>query len=128
MAQSREVQSRYVAAPVTITGIFAEERSRGQQLDTKTASLAAFSGTILALDTTLGQLLLRRDLGDVGSALLPGFLLAAIALLVSAGVAAIGVPRAQITFDALDRETGEVAHGRIRATPEAVPSGWKVHG
>jgi Transposase len=35
-------------------------------------------------------------------------------------VAGFDVHRARITFDALDRETGEVERGRIRATPEAV--------
>ncbi|MCA1697558.1 MAG: IS110 family transposase [Actinobacteria bacterium] len=35
-------------------------------------------------------------------------------------VAGFDVHRAQITFDALDQETGEVRRGRIRATPEAV--------
>jgi transposase len=35
-------------------------------------------------------------------------------------VAGFDVHRAQITFDALDRETGEVERGRMRATPEAV--------
>jgi transposase len=35
-------------------------------------------------------------------------------------VAGFDVHRAQITFDALDQETGEVVRGRIRATPEAV--------
>jgi transposase len=34
--------------------------------------------------------------------------------------AGFDVHRAQITFDALDTDTGEVATGRIRATPEAV--------
>jgi transposase len=38
-------------------------------------------------------------------------------------VAGFDVHRAQITFDALDRETGVVERGRIRATPEAV-RGW----
>ncbi len=35
-------------------------------------------------------------------------------------VAGFDVHRAQITFDALDQQTGEVKRGRIRATPEAV--------
>lgn len=35
-------------------------------------------------------------------------------------VAGFDVHRAQITFDALDRETGEVHRGRIAATPDAV--------
>ena len=38
-------------------------------------------------------------------------------------VAGFDVHRAQITFDALNGETGEVHRGRIRATPEAV-RGW----
>jgi hypothetical protein len=35
-------------------------------------------------------------------------------------VAGFDVHRTQITFDALDQETGEVQRGRMRATPEAV--------
>ena len=35
-------------------------------------------------------------------------------------VAGFDVHRAQITFDALDTETGEVRRGRIDATPAAV--------
>ncbi|MCA1699306.1 MAG: transposase [Actinobacteria bacterium] len=35
-------------------------------------------------------------------------------------VAGFDVPRAQITFDALDRETGEVHRGRIPSTPDGV--------
>jgi transposase len=38
-------------------------------------------------------------------------------------VAGFDVHRAQITFDALDVETGEVSRGRIEATPAAV-AGW----
>jgi transposase len=41
-------------------------------------------------------------------------------------VAGFDVHRAQITFDALDRETGEVTRGRIPSTPEAV-TGWVAH-
>jgi hypothetical protein len=76
--------------------VLADERTRGQNLDTKTAALATFSGTILALDATLGQGLFRRDLGCVGDTLLPiFFLIAATALVVAAGVAVIGVLRPQ---------------------------------
>ena len=35
-------------------------------------------------------------------------------------VAGFDVHRARVTFDALDRETGELRRGRIRATPEGV--------
>lgn len=69
--------------------VLEDERTRGQNLDSKTASLAAFSGTILALDATLGQGLLRRDLGSVF------FLIAASALVLAAGVAVVGVLRPQ---------------------------------
>ncbi len=37
--------------------------------------------------------------------------------------AGLDVHRSQITFDALDTETGEIATGRISATPEAVVKG-----
>jgi transposase len=44
-------------------------------------------------------------------------------------VAGFDVHRAQITFDALNRETGEVERGRIRATPEAVRDWvWRFPG
>jgi hypothetical protein len=77
-------------------GVIADERLRGQNLDSKTASLAAFSGTILALDVTLGQGLLRRELGSVGDWLLPSFfLLGAAGLLVAAAIAVVGVLRPQ---------------------------------
>jgi transposase len=38
-------------------------------------------------------------------------------------VAGFDVHRTQITFDALDRETGEVHRGRIAADPESVRGG-----
>jgi hypothetical protein len=76
--------------------VLADERDRGKNLDSKTASLATFSGTILALDATLGQSLLRRELGSTGDDLLPAFfLLAAAALLVAVAVAVVGVLRPQ---------------------------------
>jgi hypothetical protein len=94
---SREPSPEAVETLWTIAeGVLEDERARGQNLDTKTASLAAFSGTILALDATLGQGLLRRDLGGVGDALLPVFfLIAASALVIAAGVAVVGVLRPQ---------------------------------
>src|ERR671924_539008 len=39
-----------------------DERSRGQGLETKTSSLAGFTGAILALTATLGRDLLKLDL------------------------------------------------------------------
>ena len=45
-----------------------------------------------------------------------------------ASVAGFDVHRAQITFDALDTETGEVSRGRIDATPAAVTRWAKRFG
>jgi hypothetical protein len=93
VANERPVNPEAVDTLWTLAeGVLADERERGKTLDTKTASLAAFSGTILALDSTLGQGLLSRDLGSVGDPLLPVFfLLAAAALVVAAAVAVLGV-------------------------------------
>jgi hypothetical protein len=75
---------------------FEGERSRGKDLDTKTASLAAFSGTILALDVNLGSKTLEQHLGAVGDIVVPcAFLFSAVALLVAAGIAVAGVLRPQ---------------------------------
>ena len=54
-----------------VRGMLDDERTRGQGLDAKSATLAGFTGTILALTTTLGAELLDLDLGSVGSACLP---------------------------------------------------------
>ena len=51
-----------------VRGMLDDERTRGQGLDGKSATLAGFTGTILALPTTLGAELLDLDLGSVGSA------------------------------------------------------------
>ena len=51
-----------------VRGMLDDERTRGQGLDGKSATLAGFTGTILALTATLGAELLDLDLGSVGSA------------------------------------------------------------
>src|SRR4051812_18147685 len=47
--------------------VVADERARGRQLDTKTASLAGFSGLILTIDTALATSVFKLDLGGVGN-------------------------------------------------------------
>jgi hypothetical protein len=73
-----------------------DERTRGQGLDGKSATLAGFTGTILALTSTLGAELLDLDLGSVGSALFQAlYVLSVAALGVASLVALIGVLRPQ---------------------------------
>ena len=47
-----------------VRGMLDDERTRGQGLDGKSATLAGFTGTILALTATLGAELLDLDLGS----------------------------------------------------------------
>jgi hypothetical protein len=76
--------------------ILDDERERGRALDIKTAQFAAFSGTILTLDVTLGRGLLRANLGCVADIALPVlFLIGAGGLVIAAAFAVAGVLRPQ---------------------------------
>lgn len=87
--------------------VIADERDRGRALDSKTGSLAAFSGAILAIDVALGQGLVDRDLGQVGTPIVAiSFLVAALGLAAAAGFAVWGVLRPQ-AFLALKRSQVE---------------------
>src|SRR5215204_6577899 len=77
-----------------------------------TRSLCDWSSDVCSSDLPLGARD-SRELTTVG----------AVEEAPMAIVAGFDVHRAQITFDALDRETGEVHRGRIPASPEAV-AGW----
>jgi hypothetical protein len=69
-----------------------DERQRGRQLDTKSASLAGFSGLILSIDTALARSVFGLDLGSVGDAVArAGFILSSIALLGAVALAIAGV-------------------------------------
>ncbi len=94
-----------VSALLEITsGVVADERSRGQALDTKTATLATFTGAILTLNVTLGRPLFQEDLGPVGDpALRVCFLIATLALWIAVVAALAGVLRPQATLS-IDRE------------------------
>jgi hypothetical protein len=85
-----------------------DERTRGQGLDGKSATLAGFTGTILALTSTLGAALLELELGSVGSALFRVlYVLSVAALGVASLVALIGVlrpqPRLALTMEEIRR-------------------------
>ena len=73
-----------------------DERSRGQGLETKTSTLAGFTGAILALTSTLGRDLLKLDLGSVGEVVQGGLFAVAVTALAAASVIAVlGVLRPQ---------------------------------
>jgi hypothetical protein len=79
-----------------VRGMLDDERTRGQGLDDKSATLAGFTGTILALTSTLGAELLERDLGSIGTPVFQGlYVLSVVALGVASLVALIGVLRPQ---------------------------------
>lgn len=73
-------------------GVVADERERGRQLDSKSASLAGFSGLILTIDIALARSVLTLDLGDVGDVVARvGFVVASVALLAATALAIAGV-------------------------------------
>jgi hypothetical protein len=83
-----------------------DERSRGQGLDSKSATLAGFTGTVLALTTALGAQLLDLDLGSVGTPVFQClYIVSVVALGAAALVALVGVlrlqPRVAVTLDAI---------------------------
>jgi hypothetical protein len=91
-----------------VRGMLDDERTRGQGLDGKSATLAGFTGTILALTTTLGAELLDLDLGDVGSTMFECLYIASVlALGFAALIALIGVlrpqPRLALAMDEIRR-------------------------
>jgi len=100
----------------TAERLLADERARGQALDTKTASLAGFAGAILALTATLGGELLKveADARWVGQAL---FAATIIALAVGAVLAVGGVltPQSRLTIDT--EELRDFGHFPLISTP-----------
>ncbi len=66
-----------------------DERARGQALEAKTATLAGFSGAILALTATLGAALFDRDLGVV-EPVVQALFIAGVVMLAAAAVLAVG--------------------------------------
>lgn len=79
----------------TVERFVADERLRGQGLDTKTSTLAGFSGTILALTATLGGQLFQSDLGHAEILFRALFIASVVALALAAGLAVGGVLRPQ---------------------------------
>ena len=91
-----------------VRGMLDDERTRGQGLDGKSATLAGFTGTILALTATLGAELLDLDLGGVGSAVFQClYVISVLALALASLVALVGVlrpqPRLALAIDEIRR-------------------------
>jgi hypothetical protein len=73
-----------------------DERSPGQTLETKTSTLAGFTGAILALTAGFGRDLLRLDLGRVGDVVFAVVFAVAVAALAAGAILAVfGVLRPQ---------------------------------
>ncbi|HEX2126163.1 MAG TPA: hypothetical protein VHF45_06355 [Thermoleophilaceae bacterium] len=101
------------AALAVAVRIYEEERQRGQNLASKTATLAGFSGAILALVAQFGRELLRLDLGPAGDVLAPIVFLVSIAALAVAGALSLyGALRPR------DRYVIDAAEVKRLATPE----------
>jgi hypothetical protein len=66
-----------------------DERTRGQGLDSKTSSLAGFTGAILAITVALGHDVGRLHLGRVGNDVASGMYIVAVVALACAAVLAV---------------------------------------
>lgn len=71
------------------TDTVADERDRGRALDTKTASLAGFTGLILSVNGALAGLLFSKPFGSVGKPLALAFFFIALLFLLSAVLLAV---------------------------------------
>jgi hypothetical protein len=92
-AHADEPNPQGVAALLAIaTDAVADERERGRALDSKTASLAGFTGLILSVNGLLAGPIFKQKLGSVGRPLAQGFFfLAMLALLLAILLAVMGV-------------------------------------
>lgn len=90
---SKELNEDGIAELVRIAeGVVADERDRGRQLDTKSTSLAGFSGLILTIDTALARSVLNLEFGGLGNIFARGgFAVASVALLAATALAIAGV-------------------------------------
>jgi hypothetical protein len=95
-----------------------DERSRGQGLETKTSTLAGFTGAILALTATLGRDLLKLDMGSVGDVAQGAlFAVAVSALAAGSVIAVLGVLRPQQRLAVARSELRRFAEFPLLATP-----------
>ena len=98
-----------------------DERSRGQTLETKTSTLAGFTGAILALTAGFGRDLLRLDLGRGGDVVFAVFFTVAVAALAAGAILAVfGVLRPQQRL-AISR--AEIRHSRSSRSSRLRP--WR---
>jgi hypothetical protein len=127
MSEAPKIES--VDALVAIVERLADdERSRGETLMSRAATLAGFSGTILAVVATLGRESFKLDLGSVGNPSVRVLFLFSVVALTSAAILALrGALRAQT------RELVDVADVRefsdspwITMDPAEIKQNWLV--
>jgi hypothetical protein len=105
-----------------------DERARGQSLDTKTSTLAGFTGTILALTVGLGREIFDIDLGPVGDVVFRGlFLVAVISLGAGAILAVGGILRPQSRLAVSRSEIKRFAEFPLIATPPVELQGRMIN-
>jgi hypothetical protein len=92
-AEASEPNPEGIAALLAIaTDTVADERERGRALDTKTASLAGFSGLILTVNGVLAGPLFKQKLGSIGRPLAQVFFVVAmLCLLIAVLLAIVGI-------------------------------------
>jgi hypothetical protein len=86
----------------TVQRLFDDELQRGRELDTKMATLAGFSGTILALTATISTDLLALRVGGLAEAVMRVLFAVAIVSLAAAAVLAVAgalLPRPRLQID-----------------------------
>jgi hypothetical protein len=88
VAAARDPDPAGVAALLDIASdAISDKRDRGRSLDSKSASLAGFTGLILSINGALGQPLLDERLGNVGEIVATSFFFVAIVSLLVSGAA-----------------------------------------
>jgi len=91
LGSSSEAKEETVAELLeSVRGILDDERARGRSLDTKTSTLAGFSGAILAVVATLGRELFKLNLGAVGNTAVEVLFLASVLALAAAVMMFVG--------------------------------------
>jgi hypothetical protein len=106
--------------------VSAEQRARARHLDTKTGALAGFCATVLTLNVTLGQPLLKTKLApDAHSAIRILFLIASLLLALAALIAVAGVLRPMGHEDLTEEQIDQYSdRPKVITPPEELRMTW----
>jgi len=74
-----------------LRGLVADERARGQGLDSKTSTMTGFTGATLALVATLADEVLDSSLGTIGSPLAKTLFVGTVCALTAAAILGLAV-------------------------------------